>query len=89
MVDYRGELSDVAMPEDGTEGHVTLLVPAELLAKHARARPDAPLPIACDREHIASLAPTTRKVLARGGRGAGRGGAPVATRSSASPRSAS
>jgi uncharacterized protein (TIGR02678 family) len=60
MVDDRGELSDVAMPEDGTEGHVTLLV-AEFLAEHARERPDAPLPIEAIQEHIASLAPTHRQ----------------------------
>ncbi|AUX22459.1 hypothetical protein SOCEGT47_029620 [Sorangium cellulosum] len=35
MVDPDGELSDLAMPEEGTEGHLTLLV-AEWLADRAR-----------------------------------------------------
>jgi uncharacterized protein (TIGR02678 family) len=53
MVDDRNELSDVVMPEDGTEGHVTLLL-AEFLAAHARRGP-LPVPIEAIHEHIAAL----------------------------------
>jgi uncharacterized protein (TIGR02678 family) len=35
MVDERGDLSDLALPEEGTDGHLTLLL-AEHLAEHAR-----------------------------------------------------
>lgn len=40
MVDPRGELSDLAVPSEGTDGHLTLLL-AEHLAAAARKGPDA------------------------------------------------
>jgi uncharacterized protein (TIGR02678 family) len=40
MVDLRGDLTDIGLPEEGTEGHLTLLL-AEHLAGHARRSPDA------------------------------------------------
>lgn len=40
MVDERGDFSDVGFPEEGTEGHLTLLV-AEHLAECARRAPGA------------------------------------------------
>ncbi len=39
MVDESGELSDVGLPEEGTEGHLALLL-AEHLAEHLREHPD-------------------------------------------------
>jgi uncharacterized protein (TIGR02678 family) len=39
MVDERGELTDLALPEEGTEGHLTLLL-AEFLANRLRKRPN-------------------------------------------------
>jgi len=44
MVDSEGDLTDLAMPEAGTLGHLTLLV-AEYLAAHARQSPGEPLSI--------------------------------------------
>lgn len=42
MVDERGDLTDVGLPEEGTDGHVALLV-AEYLARHAsRSQDQAP-----------------------------------------------
>lgn len=40
MVDPRGTLTDYKLPEDGTEGHLTLLL-AEHLAETLRQRPDS------------------------------------------------
>jgi uncharacterized protein (TIGR02678 family) len=57
MVDDRSELSDVAIPEDGTEGHVALLV-AEFLAARARAQPGETVPRADLERHVAGLVET-------------------------------
>ena len=38
MVDDRGDVTDIGLPEEGTEGHLTLLI-AEFLAGHARRAP--------------------------------------------------
>ena len=43
MVDPDGDLSDLAMPSEGTEGHIALLL-ADLLGRHARG-PDADQPV--------------------------------------------
>ena len=40
LLDPTGEATDLAMPEEGTDGHATLLL-AEYLAGHLRAHPDA------------------------------------------------
>lgn len=39
LVDDRGDLTDLALPEEGTEGHLTLLV-AEFLANRLRKQPE-------------------------------------------------
>jgi uncharacterized protein (TIGR02678 family) len=38
MTDDRGDVTDIGLPEEGTEGHLTLLI-AEFLAGHARRAP--------------------------------------------------
>ncbi len=54
MVDETGDLTDLGLPEEGTEGHLTLLV-AEYLAGHARR--DGPIAVghAALRRHVAGL----------------------------------
>ncbi len=54
LVDPEGTLSDCGMPEEGTEGHVTLLV-AEFLAQGARWDAVAGVPIAAVVAHVATL----------------------------------
>ena len=54
MVDERGELTDLALPEEGTEGHLTLLL-AEFLANRLRKRPDDCLGFAELCAHTADL----------------------------------
>ncbi|MHB8872210.1 MAG: TIGR02678 family protein [Myxococcaceae bacterium] len=54
LVDEGGHLTDFGLPEEGTEGHLTLLV-AELLSGHARARPGAVVPRAEVVAHVAAL----------------------------------
>jgi uncharacterized protein (TIGR02678 family) len=54
MVDVRGDLTDVALPEEGTDGHLTLLV-AEFLADRLRAEPDAAVGEAALQQRIAQL----------------------------------
>jgi uncharacterized protein (TIGR02678 family) len=58
LVDPEGTLTDERMPDEGTEGHVTLLV-AEYLARAARAQPvaDARLlvPLAAIVAHVGAL----------------------------------
>ncbi len=43
MLDDRGDLTDLRMPEEGTDGHLTLLL-AEHLAAALRERPGRPVP---------------------------------------------
>jgi uncharacterized protein (TIGR02678 family) len=45
MVDDSGDATDVGLPEEGTEGHLALLV-AEFLAGHARRAPGVAVPMA-------------------------------------------
>jgi len=54
MVDETGDVTDVGLPEEGTEGHLTLLL-AEYLA--GRARHDGPVAVghAAMYEHVAQL----------------------------------
>jgi uncharacterized protein (TIGR02678 family) len=54
MVDEGGQLTDVGLPEEGTEGHLALLV-AELLAKRARQQPGVVVPRAELVDQVASL----------------------------------
>jgi uncharacterized protein (TIGR02678 family) len=54
LVDADGDLTDVPIPEEGTNGHVTLLL-AEHLAKHAREQPGLPLGMAAIEAHTAFL----------------------------------
>ena len=70
MVDDRHELSDVAMPEDGTEGHVTLLV-GEFLAEHACREPGAPVTVEAIEVHVAALGKTYGKYWRANARGPG------------------
>jgi uncharacterized protein (TIGR02678 family) len=54
LVDEGGELTDVAMPEEGTEGHLTLLL-AEHLADRARQEPGVAVGLAALRGRVAQL----------------------------------
>jgi uncharacterized protein (TIGR02678 family) len=55
LVDPTGEATDLAMPEEGTEGHATLLL-AEHLAALARERPGQPVRSAALEGHMVELA---------------------------------
>ena len=54
MVDEGGRLTDVGLPEEGTEGHLALLM-AELLARRARQQPGVVVPRAELVTQVASL----------------------------------
>jgi uncharacterized protein (TIGR02678 family) len=54
MTDPDGDGTDVAMPEEGTDGHVTLLL-AEYLARHLRQGIAEPLAIEAAQAHLRSL----------------------------------
>jgi uncharacterized protein (TIGR02678 family) len=54
MVDPRGDLTDLGLPEEGTDGHVTLLV-ATYLAEHARTSPGEAVSVEALRSHVARL----------------------------------
>ncbi|HEY2731535.1 MAG TPA: TIGR02678 family protein [Polyangia bacterium] len=53
-VDPEGELTDEAMPMEGTEGHLTLLL-AEFLAGHARRSPGQAVPMTAVVQHVSRL----------------------------------
>lgn len=55
LVDEGGGLTDLALPEEGTDGHVTLLI-AEYLAAAARRPTPGPIAEARIEAHVASLA---------------------------------
>jgi uncharacterized protein (TIGR02678 family) len=55
LLDPTGEATDLTMPEEGTDGHATLLL-AKHLAEHARARPGEPVPLVALQAHLAELA---------------------------------
>jgi uncharacterized protein (TIGR02678 family) len=55
LLDPTGEATDLAMPEEGTDGHATLLL-AKHLAEHARTRPGEPVPLAALQARLAELA---------------------------------
>lgn len=65
MVDDRGDLTDVGLPEEGTDGHATLLL-AEHLADHARRAPGAPVARAALHRHVAGLIAVHRSHWRRG-----------------------
>lgn len=78
LVDPEGDLTDVGMPEEGTEGHVALLVAEYLAGRLRQAGDDAAVPMAAvvarvadlRREHRAhwrkdALAPGAEVTLAR------------------------
>lgn len=54
MTDDRGDLTDISIPDEGTDGHVTLLV-AEFLASAAREAPGEPVPVSRIAAHIAHV----------------------------------
>ncbi len=60
FVDLRGDLTDVRLPEEGTSGHVTLLI-AEHLCERLREQPDTIVSLAEIHEHVASLIATHRQ----------------------------
>jgi uncharacterized protein (TIGR02678 family) len=55
LLDPSGEATDLGMPEEGTDGHATLLV-AEYLAAAARERPGMMVGVAELHRHVAALA---------------------------------
>ncbi len=63
MVDERVDLTDLGMPEEGTDGHLALLL-AEHLAEHAR-RSGEPVGLAALEQHTAALIAEHRHHWAR------------------------
>jgi uncharacterized protein (TIGR02678 family) len=55
LLDPTGEATDLGMPEEGTDGHATLLL-AEYLAAVLRERPGGTVPVGVLRGHLAVLA---------------------------------
>jgi len=55
LLDPTGDATDLGMPEEGTDGHVTLLL-AEYLSAVLRERPGAAVPVADPHRHVAMLA---------------------------------
>lgn len=54
LVDERGDATDLGLPEEGTDGHLALLL-AEHLAEHARRSPGTPVAPAALHRHTATL----------------------------------
>src|SRR5262249_27451312 len=54
MVDDTGDLTDVKLPEEGTDGHLSLLL-AQWLAECARNVPGKRVPFPLVEEHVGSL----------------------------------
>jgi uncharacterized protein (TIGR02678 family) len=65
LVDPTGEATDLAMPEEGTDGHATLLL-AEHLAALWRERPGVPVPPAALEARMAELAAEHRALWRKG-----------------------
>jgi uncharacterized protein (TIGR02678 family) len=61
MVDPQDDLTDVRMPENGTDGHVTLL-----LAEYLAVRPGSPVPLDELHRHVRELAAAHRSYWRRG-----------------------
>jgi uncharacterized protein (TIGR02678 family) len=55
LLDPTGDATDLGMPEEGTDGHATLLL-AEYLAAALRERPGTPVRVAELHQHVAALA---------------------------------
>jgi uncharacterized protein (TIGR02678 family) len=55
LTDPHGEASDLGMPEEGTDGHATLLL-AEYLARRLRRDGAEPVPVASLHKHMTGLA---------------------------------
>lgn len=55
LLDPTGDATDLSMPEEGTDGHATLLL-GEHLAAALRKRPGAAVPVTELRRHVAALA---------------------------------
>ena len=55
LLDERGEATDLRLPEEGTDGHLTLLL-ADHLADALRQRPDVPVPLTELEDHTIALA---------------------------------
>ncbi len=70
LVDPTGESTDLGMPEEGTDGHVTLLV-AERLARHLREHPGQGLPLDALHRHVRRLAAEHRTFWRRSAQDAG------------------
>jgi uncharacterized protein (TIGR02678 family) len=64
MADVSGDATDLGLPEEGTDGHVTLLL-AEFLAAHLRRHPEGPVGLAALRRHTAELANRHRALWRR------------------------
>jgi uncharacterized protein (TIGR02678 family) len=54
MVDDAGDLTDIKLPEEGTDGHLALLL-VQWLGECARNVPGKPVPLAVVEEHVCSL----------------------------------
>jgi uncharacterized protein (TIGR02678 family) len=54
MVDDAGDLTDIKLPEEGTDGHVGLLL-AAWLAEQLRASPESPVPLPAIEQHLKEL----------------------------------
>lgn len=54
VLDQRGDMTDMGLPEEGTDGHLTLLI-AEHLAEKLRANPEVVVGAAALRDHTAAL----------------------------------
>jgi uncharacterized protein (TIGR02678 family) len=59
LIDPTGEATDLGMPEEGTDGHATLLL-AEFLSERMRSGNSAPVPLALLVRHMAVLAAAHR-----------------------------
>lgn len=64
LVDATGDATDLGLPEEGTDGHVTLLL-AEFLASHLRRHPQEPVGLASLHRHAAELANRHRAIWRR------------------------
>ncbi|MFD0894766.1 TIGR02678 family protein [Luteolibacter ambystomatis] len=60
LLDQRGDMTDLGLPEEGTDGHLALLV-AEFLANMLRRDESALCGVAVLREHVAQLIEVHRK----------------------------
>lgn len=66
MVDPDGDLTDTRMPEDGTDGHATLLLAEHLARTGARLGPGAPVPVAALHAHMRELITEHRRHWRKG-----------------------